>query len=217
VCLERIIVVSLHGEGSIITETVQYKKQLIESYLKEKGAELDCRGRNFLELLLHQTTLIEKMHFTKNAFYIRDRVLVGTARYYSPEFYFRFGTLSINIENIFPDDKPSVFRQAVTRRNSTLSYDIKPEHIFRLLEQLPYWFLQIDEDFADAHHIGEGFTTQRVLETPALCRLLQEAQRTVIRKENRRRILMKHIDKCLAKGDKRLFMRLTSHLKKLSS
>ncbi|MEM5795252.1 MAG: hypothetical protein AAGU23_03105, partial [Bacillota bacterium] len=61
---------------------MQYKKQLLETYLREKSVELDYRGRDFLELLLHQTTLIEKMHFTKNAFYIRDRVLVGTARYY---------------------------------------------------------------------------------------------------------------------------------------
>jgi uncharacterized protein YpiB (UPF0302 family) len=199
-----------------MTESLQSKKLLIQAYLAEKSFELDSRGRDFLELLLHQTALLGKMHFTKNAYYIRDRVLVGTSRYYSPSFYFRFSTLNINIENIFPDDKNSKFRHAVTRRNSSLTRDMKPEHIFHLLEKLPYWFLQIDEDFADLHHIGEGFTTQRMLETPALYRLLHEAHKSVMRKENRRRILMKHIDICLANGDKHLFMRLTERLKKLS-
>lgn len=197
-------------------ETLQDKKKLIEKYLTEKSSELDHRGRDFLELLLHQATILEKMYFTKNAYYIRDRVLVGTSRYYSPRFYFRFGTLNINIENIFYDEKPSKFRTVGTRRNSSLSRDVKPEHIFHLLEKLPYWFLQLDEDFADLHHIGEGFTTQRILETPVLYRLLNDAQKSVVRKENRRRILMKHIDKCLVNGDRHLFMRLTGHLKKLS-
>lgn len=199
-----------------MTETLQCKKQLIRTYLTEKNSELDHRGRDFLELLLHQTTILEKMHFTKNAYYIRDRVLVGTSRYYSPRFYFRFGTLNINIENIFPDNKPSKFRNSVTRRNVSLTRDMRPEYIFRLLEKLPYWFLQIDEDFADLHHIGEGFTTQQVLEDPALCRLLLEAQKSVAKREKRRRILMQHIDNCLANGDRQLFMRLSRHLKKLS-
>lgn len=199
-----------------MTESVQCKKQLIRAYLAEKGFELDYRGRDFLELLLHQTAVLEKMYFTKNAYYIRDRVLVGTSRYYSPRFYFRFSTLNINIENIFPDDKTSKFRNTVTRRNSSLTRNLKPEGIFRLLGKLPYWFLQIDEDFADLYHIGEGFTTQQVLENPTLYRLLHEAHKSVIRKENRRRILMKHIDNCLASGDKHLFMRLTGRLKKLS-
>lgn len=199
-----------------MTESLHNKKQLIEEYLHDKGPELDNRGRDFLELLLHQTTILEKMHFTKNAYYIRDRVLVGTSRYYSPRFYFRFSTLNINIENIFPDEKPSKFRNSLTRRNSSITSDLKPERIFRLLEKIPYWFLQVDEDFADAHYIGEGFTTQRLLESPVLCDLLREAEKSVARKENRRRILMKHIDRCLVNGDRPLFMRLSGYLKRLS-
>jgi len=198
-------------------ESLQFKQQLLQAYLAAKGEELDNRGRDFLELLLHQTAALEKMHFTKNAYYLRDRVLVGTSRYYSPQFYFRLGSFNINIENIHLDNKPSKLRSAVNRRNSSVSKDIKPEHIFRLLEQLSYWFLQIDEDFAEQYHIGEGFTTQRLLESPSLSRLFTEVQRSVTSKENRRRVLMLHIDRSLAEGDKKLFIRLTTYLKKLTS
>jgi uncharacterized protein YpiB (UPF0302 family) len=200
-----------------MTETVREKQQLLREYLSVKGAELDKRGRAFLEALLQRTAALENMYFTKNAYYIRDRVLVGTSLYYSPRFYFRLGTYNINIENIFPDNKVTKFRSTIITRESVIAKYVKPDHIFPKLEKLPYWFLQIDEDFAELHHIGEGFTTQRILENPDLCKLLKDVHKSVLRKETRRRVLMKHIEKSLVNGDKNLFMRLTQHLKRLSS
>lgn len=199
-----------------MAELLQHKQNLLKAYLAIKGAELENRGRDFLELLLLRPAALERMYFTKNAYYIRDRVLVGTSRYYSPRFYFRLGSFNINIENIHLDNKPSKLRNTVNfRRNTPVSTDVKPEHIFRLLEQLQYWFLQVDEDFAEQNHIGEGFTTQQLLESPCSKAFL-ELEQAIVRKENRRQLLLLHIDKSLAKGDKQLFMRLTNHLKKLT-
>jgi len=200
-----------------MTETIRQKQQMIKEYLAIKGAELDQRGRRFLEALLHDTTVLENMYFSRNAYYLRDRVLVGTTRYYSPRFYFRLGSLNINIENIPLEEKTSKIRAIVTKRDGSIVKDVKPDQLLRLLGKLPYWFLQIDEDFAESHHIGQGFTTQQVLETPCLHHLLQDAHRSFLRRENRRRILMKHIEHSLANRDKHLFLRLTEQLKKLSS
>jgi uncharacterized protein YpiB (UPF0302 family) len=200
-----------------MTETIRQKQQIIKDYMLAKGAYLDPRGRRFLEALLHETAVLEKLHFSRNAYYLRDRVLVGTSQFYSPRFYFRLASFNINIENIRTNETPGKSRAVVTKRDGSVVKDVKPEQLLSLLARLPYWFLQIDEDFADAHHIGEGFTTQQVLENPNLCGMLEDVHRSFLRKENRRRVIRKHIDLSLVNRDKHLFLRLTEQLKRLSS
>lgn len=175
---------------------IAFKAALIREYLAVKGPALDARGAAFLQGLLMEPELLAKMHFTATPYKLRYRVLVGTARYYFPTFYVRCDGAGV--------------------REAPLNcYRWPVEKILAQLRQLPYWFLQVDKDFAAAHGIGDGAPLQDVLDSPAVERLLRDAARALRRRAHRRVILLRHIDQALAQKDKDRFMHLTAKYKKM--
>lgn len=177
-------------------DAVSYKAALIKQYLAEKGPALDQRGVAFLQALLAAPALLKTMYFTATPHKLRYRVLVGTARYYFPTFYVRYDATGA-------DGTPvNCCRWPV-------------EKITAQLRQLPYWFLQVDKDFAAAHGIGDGAKIQDLLDNPVVERLLQDVSRAVRRREYRRAILLRRIDQALAQKDRDRFMYLTDKYKKM--
>ena len=175
---------------------IAHKAAVIEEYLAKKGPALDARGAAFLRGLLAAPALLQNMYFTATPYKLRYRVLVGTARYYFPTFYVHFAVAGANGAPV------NCYRWPV-------------EKITAQLRQLPYWFLQVDKDFAAVHGIADGAKIQDLLDSPVVERLLRAAARAIRRREYRRAILLRCIDQALAQKDKERFMYLTDKYKKM--